>query len=273
MPVDPSKPRRILVVHGVSTGSDADQKQDKQLHDLLIDRLNGIPVPFETALFRYEDLNDEALGAVHSLFEWLKSALLAQNMLGQLAADAGMSIVDVVGDVLVEKRNGPTAKAIRDGLRSAILDSYESGYPLYLVAHSLGSLYAFDVVQELMATDGLFMRDKRRTWPVQALVSMGSPIGLRMFANERKLHDLGQGRKLFRWQNFWSRTDPVVSGSFYGASIEGYEVAQRFLDPRQSQGWIVHDHVVDTGFAWLLAHTSYWKSSEFGDALIHLITT
>lgn len=273
MPVDPSKTRRILVIPGVQGGREPDEKHDEQIHDLLIDRLNGIPVPFETQLFRYEDLNDDALGVVNDLFEWVRTALLAKEPLAQLALQAGSEVVDIVGDVLVAKRNGPTARAIRAGMRKVILESYESGHPLYLVAHSLGSIYAFDVLQELIAEPELFERDRRRTWPVQALVSIGSPLGLEMFSNGRVLHPLGAGRKLFRWQNFWSRTDAVVSGSFYGKPIAGYQVAERFQKGHPHEGWIVHDRVVDQGLAWLRAHTAYWSSPELGDALIHLITT
>lgn len=272
MTVDPLKPRRVLVLHGVESGENRDQDQHVLVRRLLLDRLNGIDVPFDTVLFPYEDLNDQALESLNEAAGWLRTALEQRRPLAALAVQAGKSLFDIVGDVLIARRDGPVARAIRKGIRDVIMASYDEGRPLYIVAHSLGSLYAFDVIQELMATQGLFARDQRRTWPVQGLVTIGSPIGLGLFGGKRPLHPLGEGRKFFRWHNFWSRTDPVVSGSFYGDPGAGYQIVERFQTAAPKEGWIVQDHVVDTGFAWLLAHTSYWSSPEVGDALVHLIT-
>ncbi len=60
MPVDPQRPRKILVVHGVESGTDADQNQHELIRRLLRSRLSGIPLDFEAEMYRYENINDAA---------------------------------------------------------------------------------------------------------------------------------------------------------------------------------------------------------------------
>lgn len=264
MPVDPTAVRKVLVVHGVETGSDSDQHQDQAIDKLIRDRLNGVPVKFEAALYTYEDINDKA----QRLSSLLVKALTANTPLSSVAGFG----VDLIGDVVISLEDGSTAAEIRDGLRQAILDVYAAGQPLYLVAHSLGTVYALDVVNGLMKEADYFDRDSRKTWPVQALVTMGSPLGLGLFKRS-KVTKLGAGRHFFRWINYWSRTDPVVSGSFYGKPLQGYHIAERFSVSADTTGWIIQDRVVDMGKAWLLAHGAYWDCAAIGDDLVTLITT
>jgi hypothetical protein len=276
MSVDPRKPREILVVHGVQFESDVDLKQHELVRDLLNAHLNGIPVPFTTDLYRYEGLNDKAYSGLESLLSAVLGALLSKVPLSDMIVDGVAKVMDLVTDVVISLQNGSTAHAIRDALCARIMQRYtnESG-PLYLVAHSLGSIYALDAVNQLIRTrpDGVFDRDRRKTWPVQGLVTFGSPIGLGIFNERRRLAPLGPGRKWFRWYNYWCRTDPVVSGSFYGHRLAGYRVAERFRSIDPNQGWIVHDRVVDSGEAWLPAHLSYWKYPVLGDDLITFISS
>jgi hypothetical protein len=276
MSVDPTKPREILVVHGVQYEADDALKQHELVHALLTARLNGVPVQFTTDLYRYEGLNDKSYSGLESLLSMVLSALLREVPLADTILDGVDKVMDLVQDVVISLQDGSTARAIRTALCERIMRTYhDGGAPLYLVAHSLGAVYALDAVNQLIRTrpDGVFDRDRRKTWPVQGLVTMGSPIGLGIFGKRRRLAPLGPGRKWFRWYNYWSRTDPVVSGSFYGQPLVGYEVAQRFrsVDPRQ--GWIVHDRVVDSGHAWLLAHLGYWDYAPLGDDLITFISS
>jgi hypothetical protein len=179
---------------------------------------------------------------------------------------------DLVGDVVIALEDGSTAAKIRAGLRERILETFEEGNPLYLVAHSLGTIYALDVVNALMKEEGIFDRESRKTWPVQALITMGSPVGLSMFKRS-KVTQLGEGRRFFRWANYWARTDPVVSGSFYGKPQQGYHIASRFITSSETSGWFIQDRVVDIGKVWLLAHSGYWDHAPIGDDLARLITS
>jgi hypothetical protein len=268
MAVDPALPRKVLVVHGVQTGTDADLDQDQLIDVLIRNRLNGLPVQFSCDLYRYENVNDAAQGQFRSLLKLFVSALSGQQLLSSVSDTAA----DLVGDVVIALADDSTAADIRAGLRARILEIYEQGHPLYVVAHSLGTIYALDVVNELMEEHDYFDRDSRKTWPVQALITMGSPVGLSMFKRS-KVTQLGAGRRFFRWANYWARTDPVVSGSFYGKPQQGYQIAGRFHTSSEQSGWFIQDRVVDIGRVWLLAHTGYWDHAPIGDDLARLITS
>lgn len=263
MSVDPALPRKVLVVHGVQMGDDDDQHQDEQIQQNIEGRLGGIPLEFESEMYTYEDLNDAAQKKWKRLLK-----LLASGPVGVVAEKA----LDLVGDVVTAKLDTSTAHEIRQGLRQKILDIYEEGNPCYLVAHSLGSIYAFDVVNALMREKKLFDRASRKTWPIQGLVTLGSPIGIGMFRKGRtQVAKLGEGTKWFRWINYWDRTDPVVSGSIFGKQISGYDIAEKYRKDDPKQGWIIRDKPLDTGRTWLLAHVAYWDHPVVGDGLADLI--
>ncbi len=265
MSVNPGKKRKVLVVHGVQTGKNKDQQQHKQIRDLIDSRLGNIPLKFQTEMYRYEDLND----AVQKKYRLLLK-LITKTPVGGIVADKAF---DLIGDVVTAALDTSTAAKICAGLREKILTTYKAGNPCYLVAHSLGTIYAFDVINELMADEGLFQRDSRRSWPVQGLVTLGSPIGIPMFrADRKKVTNLGPGNKWFRWINYWDRTDPVVSGQIFGKQLRGYEIAEKYLKSSSEQGWMIRDRAVDTGKVWLPAHTAYWENPMVGDGLVDMIT-
>lgn len=265
MSVNPGKKRKVLVVHGVQTGKNKDQKQHKLIRDLINSRLGSIPLKFQTEMYRYEDLND----AVQKKYQLLLK-LITKTPVGGIVAD---KMFDLVADVATAALDTSTAAKIRAGLREKILATYKAGNPCYVVAHSLGTIYAFDVINELMAEDEYFNRDSRRSWPVQGLVTLGSPIGIPMFrADRKKVTHLGPGNKWFRWINYWDRTDPVVSGNIFGKQLRGFDVAEKYLQSKPEQGWMIRDRVVDTGKVWLASHTAYWDNPMVGDGLVDLIT-
>ncbi len=264
MPVNPHNPRKILVVHGVQTGTDADQHQDKLIRDLVADRLGDLKLEFAAELYRYENINDRAIAPYKLLIE-----LIIKTPAGAALAKEAL---DLVGDVVIAMADNAPAHEIRQGLRARILDEYAAGNPLYLVAHSLGSIYTFDVVNQLMKEPGYFDRLDRTSWPVQGLVTLGSPIGLHMFSNPRPaVTALGGSGSYFRWRNYWDRTDPVVSGSFYGRPLDTYERAESYAALGAGQGWMIRDRIVDTAKQWLFAHTAYWTLPIVGDDLVDMI--
>ena len=266
MAVDPTKPRKILVVHGVATGDDADFDHDKRVAELVKRRLGNTPLAFTSELYRYQNINSAAQKKFKRLIQ-----IIAKYPIGQKLAQAAL---DLVGDVVINLADGSTAATIRDGLKKRIVDIYNDGNPCYVVAHSLGSIYAFDVINELMADDDYFDRDSRKSWPVQAFVTIGSPIGLGMFRvkGRRAVAKLGDGNKWFKWINYWDRTDPVVSGHIFGTQLTGFEVAEKYTSGNTKQGWVIRDVDVDTGKVWLLAHVAYWDSPIFGDGLFNVIS-
>jgi len=266
MAVNPKLTRRILVIHGVLIGKDEDQKQHIEVRRNVKNRLGDIPLKFRTEMYHYENINDRAQRKFRTLVK-----LLIANPVGSIVTD---KVLDLVGDVVIARLNTSTAHKIREGLKKRILEIYEAGNPCYVLAHSLGSIYAFDVINELVRTNGLFDRGSRRTWPVQGLVTIGSPIGLSMFkvAGRRRVADLGEGTKWLRWVNYWDRTDPIVSGDIFGKKLRGYRIAEQFQTDSPKQGWVIRDRAVDTGKGWLLAHVGYWDHPVVGDGLVDMIT-
>jgi hypothetical protein len=267
MPVDPTKTREVLVIHGVQTGTDRDLEQDILIRDLISSRLGNNPLQFSTSMYKYENINDEALGK-------LKELLLLLRLV-PVGTQVAANVIDLVMDVVVAKRNTGTAAKIRAGLEEKILEIYQREAPCYIVAHSLGSIYAFDVINKLMRDDSLFDRGSRKTWPVQGLVSMGSPIGLPMFNQEpgrKTVAYLGEGTKWFRWHNYYDLADPVVSGNILGKQLQGYKIAENYLKNSTKQGWIIRDRQLDTGKVWLMAHVAYWENPIIGDGLVDMIT-
>mgnify|MGYP001113672351 CR=1 FL=1 len=264
MTVDAKKPRVALVVHGVQLGSDSDQNQHLELATLIANRRGSIPLNFQTDIYRYEDINDKAIEPVKALIKLIAKTPLA----GKLAE----SSMELIGDVVLNLKDGSTAQKVREGLKKKILHYYEQGNPCYLVAHSLGSIYALDVVNELIRDDTLFERDRRTSWPVQGLLTIGSPIRLGMFRKGRtSLSRLGPGTKLLRWKNCWVRNDPIVSGNVFGKTINGFEIAEKYQKDDEKQGWFIKDVPVNSGKLWMLAHTAYWELPEVGDILVDMM--
>ncbi|MCZ7626616.1 MAG: hypothetical protein M5R38_13270 [Candidatus Methylomirabilis sp.] len=173
MAIDPTKPKRVLVIHGVQSGTDADQNQHQLVKEPIKNRLNNAPLRFETEMYRYENINDEAQRQLRQLLKLFLTNIIAEKVVDLTA--------DTVLDVLIALKGDTTAQKIRQGLVDRLLEIHEEGNPLYLVAHSLGTIYAFDAVNQLIGTPGLFERDNRKSWPALGLITLGSPIGLRMF--------------------------------------------------------------------------------------------
>lgn len=265
MSVDPQNPRTVLCVHGVQTGDDDDQQQHALIRTLMESRAGDMPLDFQTEMFRYEDINDDAYGLLKRLFGLITQTPAA----GRLAQQA----LDLIGDVVIAYRETGAAADIRDTLRETLMEIYDAGNPCYLLAHSLGTIYAFDVVNDLMREPGFFDRHSRATWPVQGLITLGSPLGLAMFQSARRdrVSDLGEGDNWFRWVNYWDRTDPVVSGDIFGGQQEGFSIVEHYLSDSPQQGWVIRDHAVDTGKTWLLAHTAYWEDPMVGDGLVEMV--
>jgi len=263
MSIDPQKPRKIIVVHGTASGFDINQTQNEDLEKLIRDRMT-VPFDFDTEMFKYEGINDSAQFVFKTIAQEIASGLMLQQAIG--------AMVDQVGDIFIALNDSETAAEIRTGLRDQIMDTYyNEGRPTYVVAHSLGSIYALDVINELMTEDGLFDPDDRTTWPVQALVTMGSPLGLSLFDRD-SVTDMGIGKHSFRWHNYWNRTDPIVTGSLFGVPCDRYKIVESFGSPEDT-GWIIRDNVVDMGNTWMGAHTAYWFTQAIGDDLITLLTT
>ncbi len=269
MPISPAKVPIILVVHGVQIGEDAELYQDQSIRTLVQQRMktadSNLAMDFNVELYAYENIADDALDAFKSL-----SKLIVSSPIGTILAP---TIIDLIGDVVLYLANNSTANQIRLGLKEKILSYFNRGHPLYLVAHSLGSVYAFDVINQLIEDDAFFNRNDPLNWPVQGLITIGSPLGLDLFNpnNHRKAASLGPGNFHFKWFNFYDVSDPIVSGEVFGVTTRPKKLAEDFANTDENQGWYIKDVPIDTGKPWLLAHTAYWNNSEFGDGLLNMM--
>ena len=265
VPVSPENNPVVLVVHGVQLGDDSSLNQDKMIRQSIESRLNGLNLKFHVDLYKYENISDASLSKLKNL-----SRVILSTGIGVILAPA---IIDLVGDVTISLANVSTANKIREGLRERILSYYKAGTPVYIVAHSLGTVYTFDVINELIETDGLFDRDDPLTWPVQGLLTIGSPLGLSMFKKTGRniANSLGKGTYSFKWLNYFDVTDPVVSGDIFGIKLRDHKIAEKYKKNGPEFGWFIRDFPVDTGKNWLLAHTAYWDSDVVGDGLLNMM--
>lgn len=273
MSVDPGKQRKVLIVHGVRLGDDSDIDNHETVTAAIDDRLDGLPLDYECSLFSYENMNNAAQNKFARLSKLLDKALISKvPILGLLKPSENLT--DIIGDVVVNLKDGKTAKAIRAALRAQLEQYYSDGHHVTVIAHSLGSIYALDTINELIQDDAYYHRDDRSTWPVQGLVTIGSPIGIPMFRKNRsKMMGLGAGSGFMRWMNIWDGGDPVVTGSIFGKPAHYPHVAEHYRNNADDFGWYIKDTSIDSGRAWLMAHISYWKNPAVIDEVIRLATT
>ncbi len=277
MPVDFRKPAHVVVVHGVKPGEDEDIESEKQIRALINRSLaeSHIEKDFEVRGYLYENINDEA----QELYQQIGKAITAgQPLVGR----ALQSVIDLAGDVIIAAKNTSTAHKIRKGLIDFILESYRGKHQVVVVAHSLGTVYALDVVNDLIGRANYFKGDERTTWPVQGLITLGSPLGLGLdfggvkIFERRKIRNIdGAEYNLLPWHNYYNRLDPIVSGSIFGepAEIDGARgpVEQRYGPSVLGKSWLLQGHVVVSGAQWMLAHSTYWSNPAIGDNLVDML--
>lgn len=266
MMIDPNKQRKIIVVHGVQTGDNDDLHQDTAVKELFNSRLGELDIDVAVDLYKYENLNN----AITDPLEKLISYMIANPVTEKLT----QAMTDIIGDVLISLGKNSTSEQIRQNLEDKIMAYYDAGHPVYVVAHSLGTVYSFDVINRLMKRDDLFNPDDMLTWPILSWLTLGSPLGLDMFKNTGRetLSNLGAGKYWFRWRNYFDENDPVVSGNIFGANADIDKIAEAYKKENDYQKWRINDYPVNTGTFHLAAHVAYWKQPEIGDGLVEMLT-
>ncbi|UCG71647.1 MAG: hypothetical protein JSV45_10285 [Chromatiales bacterium] len=135
---------------------------------------------------------------------WHKSVL----RVGYLLTDAFPFLVDwivdprlkeAMHDSLIYLRNqGGVGSRVREFVRGALRDTWGEGRRMLVIAHSMGSVIAFDVLWQLS-------REQRSPLHVDTFMSLASPLGLN-FMRHRLLgsHAIGAERypaNIRRWHN------------------------------------------------------------------------
>src|SRR3989338_4492053 len=117
MAVDLTKPKRFLVVNVFQSGTDADKNHHQLIEALIKTRLNNAPLRFETEMYRYENINDQAQRSLRRVIK-----LFFDNIVAEKAVDLGL---DIVLDVLIALKGDSTAQKIRQGLVDRLLEIHE----------------------------------------------------------------------------------------------------------------------------------------------------
>lgn len=279
MAVDLAKPPHILVVHGVQHGASSSVKL-KRTVTALVDRVlktSHISEDYAVKQFVYEDKNDK-----HKSVQLAKLIARAVTLGRPLTGVALTTAVDLAGDVVLNAAGSSVAGKVRAGLCKAILDSHRKGHRVLLLAHSLGSVYALQALNELIAEGGAFEGDDRRLWAAQGLVTLGSPLGLNLrfpggltLFPKVAIEPVPSDIERLPWHNFYSVHDPVVSGRVFGRRVktDGTDgpVERRYRADTDDAGWLLHGHTVTTGQKWLASHTAYWKDPTVGVRLVSML--
>ncbi|MDX1410825.1 MAG: hypothetical protein R3351_01590 [Nitrospirales bacterium] len=277
MSVDFRKEAHILAVHGVQLGEDESIKSEELVRKLVTKSLSQshLEREFEVFGFFYEDINDQAQKFYKAIASAVSSSI-------PLAGSALKAVIDIAGDVVTASKGTSTAKKIRNKLKKEILRSYKDGHQLVVISHSLGTIYALDVINELIGKEEYYDGDDRNTWPVQGLITMGSPLGLEIeilgatLFEKRQIEPIAKAEfEVFPWHNYFNRLDPIVSGRVFGAplKVKGARgpVEHRYGEDTKAAQWLLQGHAVTSGKQWLLAHTTYWKNPKVGDRLVDII--
>ena len=120
-------------------------------------------------------------------------------------------------------------RVLMDELKDALLGLERNDEPIVLIAHSMGSIIAYDVLREIGREDPAFV--------VEHFITIGSPLGLPTV--KANVHDTNKDRSKAdhvrtptvvrqNWINFADRADPVSFdshlGDDYGANANGIKV-------------------------------------------------
>lgn len=249
--------KRTVIVHGVQTGTDEDAIKGPKVMAQLIASLVADRFPLRTEYPTYEGISDDTLAR----FKEASRLLVDSLTLGTLGVSAA-KLVDLIGDVFLYNFTEKSRE-----IRSHIRQTLDTDQCHVLAGHSLGSVVCFDIVNDLIK-EGKF-QGPRSTWPVQYLVTFGSPLSLRMFLNSRSLTELGEEKRLF-WYNYFDRSDPVPAGTIFGTPRREFESIRKNFRDEEVDSWHIFDNVVDTGFN-LLSHVNYWGNGDIGTRIAALL--
>ena len=92
-----------------------------------------------------------------------------------------------------------TSAGIRDRIETGILAAMEPGVPSVVVAHSLGTVVAYNLLRR---------EGRNRGWEVPLFVTLGSPLGIAEI--KRRLAPIGHPACAARWKNAMDQRDVVA---------------------------------------------------------------
>lgn len=254
---------KLVYIHGVEMGDnrsaiEGPQRLERRIRSIIAAADPPDRFDYQEAMPAYENLSDGLGGTVREIFKLVLTGLGAP-----LAAELVDRLLDLAGDVFIYQ-SGKGGKAIR-----ALVDKdVGTGNNCILAAHSLGSVVGLDLACEHMRA-GEYQGKPPDQWPIRSLVTFGSPLGLKMFRQSRRLAKHG-GDGVFHWYNYLDRDDPIVSGNVFGKDVKGDDPLADIYREAEDRGWHIHDRPINTG-VYLLAHLAYWDSEKIARRVIDLL--
>lgn len=211
----------LVFLHGVGSGDLKDTwmgELEKALIELgypSLDAVNVIAPKYPNALRGADDtlplppITIEAPGgdaAMKHRREFDRRMGAIEVALGRHSPGAGLAGGDAVVDVAMtqkafrQARNYATKPRIRAQVLTRVLSQLPTSGRVVIVAHSLGSVIAADVLRRLPV--GI---------EVVGMVTIGSPLANRNFHVDRLKSNLTEPpTNLAWWMNFWNQADPVT---------------------------------------------------------------
>jgi len=274
--------RTVVAVHGITVGGDERTRgytgPTRKALAKFIAGMGAFDVPIREALWADLAQRFVSVGKLADAQAVLLSAIgggalgALSKVLSWFGVPSLADVADLIADVFIY--DGPQrTRLIRDHVRGAVLaERQASGRGVVLHGNSLGSVVALDVVRDMLDRGEIGPSIAVDRWPVRALLTTGSPLGL-----DLPLHggfvdravDLAKRlpRPLdkFRWENVFDPNDPVVTGSLFGLH-KGLVNLTRFPGYKRLR---VHEITPQTG-QHLRAHLGYWDHPLVVQALFRL---
>lgn len=249
--------KRLILIHGVFNGDDkAVAGYSKKLTD-------GIENKFGVRL--NDVVETKWASEAQKQAAWTKGVAPLIDVLAGLPVGILINAaIDLVSDVFTYQ-NKDAAKAIRAKVRKDILNA---GGPknCILAAHSLGTIILHDILREEVDAKAFADKDPKK-WPFAGVVTFGSPLNLRMFADQRKAPFKGTIGAPLTWHNICDGNDPIVTGNVLGI-LDRPLLHDSY--PSLSDNLFIKDRFINSGLH-LGAHAGYWSHPYLIDKIGRMI--
>lgn len=236
----------VVVVHGVGSGKNKDRAGFSRN---LSTGVHEVTRPV-TRIGAYETSNRASGPAPNNGIYWEEALWENENQTGEEALKAlrkltslslpaswlAGTVIDIVADVPLY------LNVTGDAIRSVVKEVIQHHPNCVVVAHSLGSVIAADVLRQAQ------LEDNFATLPVSGLVTLGSPLNMLRMRNPMTLEFP------FRWHNLYYPHDVIV--------------IDNDLDSTIFPG--VYNLALNRSETPVVSHTSYWSSAVVADTIYQL---
>ncbi len=281
----PTVTRTVVAVHGIASGGNAGTagytSATSATMTAFMQGMGSFQVPFAEAL--WADLAEQSFSHADGVAAQAAVAAAlgpagaivggAATVLGWFGVPTLADVADMIADVFIY--DGARVPPIRDHVRATVEAAAKaSGRGVVLHGNSLGSVVAMDVLLAMIGDGAIGPSVPVDQWPVRALLTTGSPLGLDLsplvagFTDRapQLSHALAGPLGSFTWDNVYDQNDPVVSGSIFGNALGGANLVQY-----PGYGLLsVSETTIQAG-QHLVSHVGYWKAPLVAQTLFKLV--